>query len=237
MKRRNYPLAVMSLLSISVLAAVLVLILVLLNTSANPLGSPNAAVAPASVAATLVPTTQATPTPAPTPSDVTVIVPKVSVGEVIPMPFDNKPVNVTLRRLAEAPLISLQEARLAVHNLGISWATGGQVNGRTVKLTAAYGLADLGGPGPNGAWYGPRNVPIRNCDDKGNCTSTGVVLDHIEKRPVWVLDYGNTVMEVSGPPPDTCKPACTPIPNNNHSVYTVDAQTKDVIVAEFYYTP
>ncbi len=231
MPRQRFKLLLIgSIVSITVLV-MLLLSIIIFNTPADlevkskaPLG---ASVSQVNVAATATSRVLATSTL----SDVIIVTPNVPIDKLVSLPSQ-----MTLRRTDAPPLISLDEARKAVYNRGIIWATGGQVNGKTVNLTAAYGLVDLGGRGPTGEWFGSRNIPMTTCDSGGNCTPTGKVLDHYENRPAWILDYGNTYMRVSGPPPEYCKPvACTPPPPNNHSVYVIDAETRAVIEATFYY--
>lgn len=162
--------------------------------------------------------------------------PTLIPGTVIKLPSSSS-IGLKLVSTPDLPLISLDSAKQAVYNLGISWAKGGQVNGKTVILSATYGLATFGGLAKDGkTWVGAVNFPVRNCNDAGVCTDTGQVLDHIENRLMWILDYGNTIMLAGGPAPNSCQPvACTPFPDFDHSVYAVDAQTKDVIRIWFYY--
>jgi hypothetical protein len=164
-------------------------------------------VAPVPATATPVPAT-ATPVPATaTPA----------VGEVIPLPADLKMcADLSLVRAAVPPAISQQAAMQAIADQwGVPWALGGQWEGKPVTVQAWYGLATFGEPNRNGqGWIGDRNIRL----------ITGEVLDHIENRPVWIIDYGNTVFHAAG-----C-PGCPPPPKYNPTVYAVDVLTGTVMM-------
>ena len=142
-----------------------------------------------------------------------------AADEVLPLPGNpHDPDRGTLLRTSAPPLISRQEALHLIHNGGAPWALGGQYEGETVTIRAEYGLVTLGRPGEHGRdWLGDRNIPL----------PTGEVLDHIERRPMWIVDYGNVIAYGSG-----C-PRCPP-PIFNHIVYAVDAQTRAVLLSWFY---
>ncbi len=196
-------------------------------------------IALSSKAATLTPdltptTITATPTQAVSEQGVTIVNPTVKAGEKISVPLENH-VAIKVLRTLDLPLISLQQARTAVYNNGMSWALGGTQNGKTVTLTAVYGLVTLGAPNTNGngkGWLGPQNIDLPTCSTDGKCTSTGIILNHIENRPMWVLDYGNTDFPAPGP---ACLTTPCPTPQIfNHSVYTVDGQTGAIFTIDFY---
>ena len=63
----------------------------------------------------------------------------------------------------------------------------------------------------SGSWIGHRNIAL----------PTGEVLDHIENRPVWIIDYGNTIGYGSQA-------------TFNHTVYAVDHLTGGVMLIWFY---
>ncbi|HBY46294.1 MAG TPA: hypothetical protein DEG70_08580 [Chloroflexi bacterium] len=127
--------------------------------------------------------------------------------------------DLTVVRTDAPPLISQAEAMEAVSRLGVPWGNGGEWEGRTVTVVATYGLVTAGQAGEGGKpWVGLRNLPLPD----------GKTLDHIEGRPMWVVDYGNTFFIGAG-----C-PECTPPPNYNHSVYLVDAETASAWVAWGY---
>jgi len=159
-----------------------------------------------------------------------------TAGTVIPLP-SSQTVGLKLINVTENPLIPVEVAQLSVANIGISWALGGEVDGKPIILSATYGSGTFGGYTNDGKnWVGPMNFPVRNCSSDGKCTPTGQVLEHIENRLMWILDYGNAKMTAVAPPSQACKSvACTPVPDFNHSVYAVDALTKDVILIWFYY--
>ncbi len=127
--------------------------------------------------------------------------------------------DLTVVRPDAPPLISQAEAMEAVSRLGVPWGNGGEWEGRTVTVAATYGLVTAGGPGEGGKpWVGLRNLPLPD----------GTTLDHIEGRPMWIIDYGNTYFVGAG-----C-PECTPPPDYDHSVYLIDAATASVWVAWGY---
>jgi len=100
----------------------------------------------------------------------------------------------------------------------LPWGLGGQFQGKTVTVAAWYGLGTVGHPGDAGKpWLGRRNIPLKD----------GTLLDHIQHRPMWIIDYGNMVAYGAGAPK---KPA----PVYNHTVYLVDAQTRTVLEVRFY---
>ena len=141
-----------------------------------------------------------------------------------------------LRRSADAPIISLPEALQALHGQGDAWTPGQQYDGKIVKLMAAYGLVDLGYLDSKGAYYGSRNIRLKTCDSSGKCSDSDTVLDKVENRPMWVLDFSNATMQVLAPPADNSQPvACTPAPDFNHSLYVIDAATRTYVIARFYY--
>lgn len=111
------------------------------------------------------------------------------------------------------------------------------INGTVIPFRATYGLVTVGGPGPNGGWAGSfLNAPLSNCTLDGKCTPTGEVLDHIENRPMWLIDLEITV-PVGG---QTCPPASTPCsrpPDPNHQVDLLDAQTLSLFGGASYYQP
>ncbi len=192
---------------------------------------------------TMTPTPSQTLTPSPTgstpsqttpASDVTVVTPNGKAGEKILVPFETH-VPISVLSTLVIPITSLQKARTAVHNNGMSWALGGTQNGKNVTLTAVFGLVTLGVPNTSGnkqGWLGPQNINIPTCSNDGKCVPTNVTLNHIENRPMWVLDYGNTDFPAAGP---GCFTTPCPTPQIfNHSVYTVDDQTGAIFTIDFY---
>lgn len=136
--------------------------------------------------------------------------------------------------------LSQIEALQVVHNAGIPWALGGLYNNKTVTITSIYGLATLGfagdtsniytaqGTHPSGNcanWFGPCDFPISSCN-LGKCVDTGRVIDRFENRPMWIIDYGNTLWQNGG--------SGSAAPASNHTVYLVDVAEKVAIVAWGY---
>lgn len=120
--------------------------------------------------------------------------------------------DLTLRRTDSEPPISQNEAMEAVYDLGVPWGRGDDWERGPVTVDAHYGLATFGEQGNDEVWLGPRNVPL----------PSGEVLDHVEERPMWIIDYGNTVFHASG-----C-PDCAEPPDYDHTVYAIDAETAEV---------
>ncbi len=144
----------------------------------------------------------AIPSPATTPA----------VGEVIPLPSSTSG-GLTLIRTDTVPAFSQQEAMQIVHDFGIPFALGGDWEGLQVTVAAAYGLGTFGRPGgPGLPWLGDRYFPLKGTD---------VVLDHIENRPMWILDYGNVRAGGSRAV-------------FRHAVYAVDEETRSVLKIWFY---
>lgn len=176
--------------------------------------SPALAVGASVATATPPPTRAVVPT---TTSGLTIPTPSVAVGDIIPLPAalaDHQ--NLTLRRPATNPQLSAQDAMRLVT---APWGMGGDYKGKKVTITATYGLATLGSRGADGKWVGgPRNLTI-----------AGQVLDYIENRPMWILDYANTEFIVGG-----CPAPCPPPPTYTHTVYAIDEQTKILVFGWFY---
>ncbi len=141
-----------------------------------------------------------------------------AVGEVIPLP-SSKSGELTLFRTDKPPAFSQQEAMQIVHDFGVDVALGGERFGRPVTASAAYGIGTLGRPGgPGLPWLGDRNIPLKG---------TGVILDHVENRPMWILDYDNAYA-----PAPAC-PRCDSL-FFKHAVYAIDEQTRTVLIVWFY---
>ena len=100
-----------------------------------------------------------------------------------------------------------------VKSFGVPFGLGGEYEGQAVNVTAAYGIGTFGhSGGPGQPWIGDRNVPLKG---------TNTVLDHIENRPMWILDYGNVI-------------AYGTQATFNHAVYAIDIQTRSVLMIWFY---
>ncbi len=130
-----------------------------------------------------------------------------AVGEVIPLSSSTSG-ELTLIVTEKAPAFSQQEAMQIVHDFGIPFALGGDWEGLQVTVSATYGIGTFGRPGSPGLpWLGNRHAPLKGTD---------VVLDHIENRPMWILDYGN--VRVGGSRAEF-----------RHAVYAVDEETRSVL--------
>jgi hypothetical protein len=120
---------------------------------------------------------------------------------------------LTITADANTPAFSRQEAMQIVSDLGVSFGLGGEYEGQAVSIASTYGLGTLGHPGgPGQPWMGDRYFPLKG---------TNTVLDHIENRPMWILDYGHIKAYGSQA-------------TFNHAVYTVDIQTRSVLTIWFY---
>ncbi len=141
-----------------------------------------------------------------------------AMGEVIPLPSSESG-ELTLIRTDKSPAFSEQEAMQIVHDFGVDIALGGERLGKPVTPSATYGIGILGRPGgPGLPWLGDRNIPLKG---------KGVILDHVENRPMWILDYDNAYA-----PAPAC-PGCDSL-FFKHAVYAVDEQTRSVLVVWFY---
>lgn len=141
-----------------------------------------------------------------------------AVGDVIPLPFIESG-EITLVRTDKPPAFSGEEAVRIVRAFGVP--DGEVVRGdKPVTCSATYGLGTLGrSGGPGLPWWGPRNVPLKGTD---------VILDHVENRPMWIVDCDNAYAATSS----GC-PGCE-TPYFKHAVYPVDEQTRSVMMALFF---
>jgi len=136
-------------------------------------------------------------------------------GEAILSPAVKEGPNLTLSWTSQLPLITQQEVVNILHQSGVKWEAGTQRADKTITLTAIHGLATFGHAGdtsgialpdesyPKGAcanWLGPCPLPIIKCTDGGICGDTGRVHGRLEKRPMWIIDYGNMLIESGGSP-------------------------------------
>ena len=147
-------------------------------------------------------------TAGPTPQ--VIVASNVAVGEAMPLQsaiFGG----ITLFRTDMPPPISVEIAMKVVNDSGVPWGLGQSYDEKTPVVSAAFGLATAGSRAPDGQWIGDRNIPLPD----------GRMLDHIENRPMWIIDYGNTVGYGSGGA-------------YNHTVYAVDAITQAVFLTWFY---
>ena len=142
----------------------------------------------------------------------------VSVGasQVISLPYFSA-LNLSAIKPISPPLHSADIALQIVKGDDDSWdLANSTIAGKPVTITITYALVTEGYMGPSGKWSGMVNIHLRNCTVKGVCTDTGKVLDHLENRPMWLIDIEGVSQPVGGPVPNT-----TPIPQN-HIVFGID---------------
>ena len=144
----------------------------------------------------------------------------VSVGasQVISLPYFSA-LNLRAIKPISPPLHSADIALQTLKGDDDRWDfANSTASGKPITVTTTYVLLTEGQPGPVGGagWNGSVNIHLRNCTVKRVCTDTGKVLDHLENRPMWLIDVEGISQAVGGPIPNT-----TPIPQN-HIVYGID---------------
>ncbi len=161
-----------------------------------------------------------TPLP-PKPTETAKPTPSLAVGQEINLPFKGK-ISVKVVKDSFPPPISKETAIKALRyrqNAVDMWDLDkSTMNGKPITVTAVFGLVTEGRPGPSG-WSGMRNIGGVNCKLEGECTLTGQVLDHLEDRPMWVIDIEGVYQPFAGDPSI----------KNNHVVYGIDVQTLERI--------
>ncbi len=192
-------------------------------------------------AATNTPGVTLTPTVVPVVTPTWGGFPTITNGPQYPSKFAEQ--GLFIKPVAGTPIVSRDDALRAMLNRGeqttLTIVSDHQivVNGQSILYTAYYGLVTDGYRGPNGLWAGGNlNVPVSKCTVDGKCVPTGEVLDHLENRPMWVVDLQITVQ----PSMPTCPPVGTPCPRYplpNHSVNLIDAQTLMFFGGIIYYQP
>ncbi|CCF86204.1 hypothetical protein [Nitrolancea hollandica] len=192
MRQKRFPHS--SLVELAVLG-VIVLILVTVGVASKLSRSDGAELSPAATPAAS-PGIDATP----------------DVGQVIALPSSSSlSGGLTLVRTDKAPAISEQEAVKIIHDYGVP--IGENRDGQVVTYTATYGIGTLGrSGGPGLPWWGVRNIPLKGTD---------VVLDHVEHRPMWIIDCDNMY-------------AVGTQATFKHGVYAVDDQTGTILAIWFY---
>jgi hypothetical protein len=138
-------------------------------------------------------------------------------SEASPPPLALSIAGLNLSAVSSEPVFVLSDALAAVATLSPPWRLDTGPDGRPSTLTAAHGLATFGWLGSDGGWRGLRRVPLPD----------GTILDHIDGRPMWILDFGNVHADPGGNP-------TTPIPTPNHAVFAVDDQAGAVIAVWTY---
>lgn len=229
---KGYMKAIIGTITLAVMVVLVVVAVSATKGNGNSSSQPAATSVVAAVAvATPVPATTLAPTPIPLPSPTPLPLPtstllptQVAVGQVIPKVYNKPEVGVTVVRAADVPLISQDMAlQILVKQIG-GMPFGYGEAGNTVTLDATYGLVTEGSPSSAG-WMGHRNLPLKD----------GEVLDHIENRSMWVLEFrGVDVMSSD----QSCTQAktCTPHPLN-HALYLIDAKAMQVTIGKNYYAP
>ena len=212
MKNRNYIRLIVGVLGFASVLAVAVILWIVLATNNLPESQVAARAATVGVTSTPVlptPTVPAKPTPT------------LAAGEEINLPF-SKRVDIKVVKASFPPPISKETALKALryrqNAVGLWDLDKSTAEGKPITVTAVFGLVTEGRPGPSG-WSGMRNIGGVNCQLEGECTLTGQVLDHLEDRPMWVIDIEGVYQPFAGDPS---------IPNN-HVVYGIDVQTLERI--------
>jgi len=198
-----------SLLAIIVLSIIAVGVIATLPAPSNP-----------TIAAGIVSiATSSTPTP-----DTTFVLPPakptptLAAGQEIILPFNKKVDIKVVQASFPAPIskeIAIRALRYRQNAVDMWDLNKSTVSGKPITVTAVFGLVTDGKPGPNGFWSGSVNVGIENCQLEGECVLTGQVLDHMENRPMWVIDIEGINQPFAGGPSII----------NNHVVFGIDAQT------------
>lgn len=227
MRRKLYIQVLLLTVAIIAIGTVVTVGFIVANSQTN---SSTAITTPQGLGATAV---VITPTLAPTVGvpNLKVLTPTVAIGDIIKLP-SGMDADLKLLRASVAPSLLPQEALDIVYDKGVPWGRGGQHKGKIVTITAAFGTATIGRPLPNGAWGGIQNIAVETCN-AGKCTSTGQILDRIENRAMWILDYENLDSSdfLRQPAPCGVTIQCR---IHNRSAFAVDVQTKSVLYAWSY---
>lgn len=134
----------------------------------------------------------------PVPSD-------TATGEVIPLPA-SKFGQLTVIRSGSAPTLSSADALEIVR---------GSIAGPlTDQISSTFGLATFGHRDAHGQWVGDMNVRLAN----------GEIIDHIENRPMWIIDVAGIEGAVGGEPTEPY----------NHVVFAVDIESRSVVFVWSY---
>lgn len=182
-------------------------------------------------AAVITPISTSTPIPTPASSSAPTSSSETQVGQAYDRPYSKDPIFIKVIRVAATPLVSQDVAVKALTNFvgGLPYAT----DNNSVTISATYGLVTQGQRLPNGTWEGEQNIRVANCTVAGKCTPTGQVLDHIENRLMWVIDFGGVSVSSSS---QICNQGgtCTVPAPHRHAVYLIDATTLQVIMGTSY---
>ncbi len=145
----------------------------------------------------------------------------VDTGQVIPLSFGPslgvKAIQPSLPPLHTSD-IALQALRAHLNIVDIWNLKDSTLNGQPITVTTTFGLVTEGYRGPDGGWGGMLNIPLRDCTVTAICTDSGKVLDHVENRPIWLIDIEGIRQPSGGP---NAKPT-------NHVVYGIDDLNLDM---------
>ncbi len=196
---------------------ILIIVVASWVASTTPTNSGNSALQQAAAQSAVLPTI--VPTIATEVPTLIVTKPTEVAGELIALPT-NLTVSglVKIKRTLSLPRLNQEQAMRAVRS---PYAMGGIIKGQKIYITATFGLVTHGELGKDGkTWAGYQNIQLLNCSSPApkDCKPNGKVLDHIEDRPMWVLDYKNLPSGGAGSPNN-------PPPVYNHTVYVVDDET------------
>lgn len=128
-----------------------------------------------------------------------------AIGAVIPLPSSNYG-ELTLISTGTPPSITSAEAIDIVRRSVTAPLTD--------QITSTFGLATFGQRGADGRWVGDQNVRLPD----------GEIVDHIENRPMWIVDVGGLEGAVGG---QTTR-------QYNHVVFAVDTMTRGVVLVWSY---
>lgn len=225
MSKKRYVQYILGVIAIGIISAAIILGLSLYSASSainSGVTSSNLIAARPTPGISLTPSpspdTSSTLVPTPTPSLLTVVTPGMPVGAIINHPASRSQ-NLTLRHTDKAPRRSYDEILSQIKG---DWVKGGTYQGKTVSVTITFGLATFGNLDTSSkTWIGARNIALYTCAPDDKCTTTGQVLDHIEDRPMWILDYKNL-------------PFCGSATCTNHGVFAIDDETGTKLFAWGY---
>ena len=138
-------------------------------------------------------------------------------GETLPLAVPAE-LGITVKPTRTAAPFSQDEAMQILATRGIPFSTVREWKGEPVTVTAVYGAVTQGKRGPNGAWIGRQHVLL----------SSGMMLAQIENRPAWVLVYDHAKIAM---------PAGDQVAVLSHTLYVIDAETQDILVATGFAGP
>ncbi len=145
----------------------------------------------------------------------------VSVDQMIPLPYGSS-LGVKAIKPSSPPIhpsdIVLQALRARLNGVDAWNHTASTIDGKPVTVTTTFGLVTEGYKGPDGRWAGMLNIPLRNCTVTAICTNTGKVMDHVENRPIWLIDIEGINQPNAGAGGKL----------TNHVVFGIDDQSLDM---------